>query len=84
MAGWTVVDIDFSGGNSVRDEVVADIDMPSVLATGPSAIFLQENGALVVLVDCQRRGVISLCIKEVLGPEDHWHHIVYAHQFAFR
>jgi hypothetical protein len=58
------------------------LDVLHALATGKLTVSLQQDGALVILVNGGVRGLVSLLLQEVLAPKHGTDSIIQAYYLA--
>ena len=62
--------------DTVGDEIESTIEMFCSLSAGFATILLEENCALVVLIQNRVLMTIALRFEEIISPENDWHKIV--------
>lgn len=67
---------------SVGDEEHLDVDVARVLTAAPLPIFLQQDGAHVVLVNYCTFNLVPLRLQKVSRPEGLWEHVGCGYQFV--
>ena len=65
---WAVLDLYITLLDLIGNKEIPDLNMPGALAHTFVAIFLQLDGAFVVLQDYVCLGLVSLCLQEIPGP----------------
>ena len=78
-----VFDPDVASFYVVVDEVVSDLEVSSLFATGLSAILFQQHCAFVILIYDVVLYFYSLCFQKEFYPEDHGHVVVDSNQLCF-
>ena len=63
----------------VSNEVIPDLDVPSVFATRHLTISCKQHRALVVLVNHIVNHLETLPLKEQSGPDDQVHSVIHPH-----
>ena len=63
----------------VSNEIIPDLDVPSVFASRHLTISCKQHCALVVLVNHVVNDLETLPLKEQLGPDDQVHSLVHPH-----
>ena len=80
VTGWAPLNSEFLLFDSIRYEVVTDIDVIRALAARGFAILFEEYGTPIVLIDNILTDFVSLSLDKLSCPTDGWHTVIYSHQ----
>lgn len=83
LIGWTVFHVDVPFFLLISDKEAFDVEVSESLSSTLAAIFLQECGTFIVLVQDVLSHWMALSFQEWLGPQHGIHHSIGSHNFSF-